>query len=93
MSNDLKDAAMKAVQKKSVNVENSTYSKPERSKLYKDYFDLKTGEPIALEAISKRVKRRFADIDRASTGAMLDLFFIYQNWTGFYSRKIHSVST
>ena len=87
MSNDLKDAAMKAVQKKSVNVENSTYSKPERSKLYKDYFDLKTGEPIAFETITKRVKRRFADIDRASVGAMLDLFFVYQNFNSFYKRE------
>jgi len=87
MSNDLKDAAMKAVQKKSVYVEKIPHTKSDKSKLYKDYFDLKTGEPIALEAISKRVKRRFADIDRASTGAMLDLFFIYQNWTGFYSRE------
>ncbi len=87
MTDGLKDAALKAVQKKSVNVENLPNSTPQKSRLYKDYFDLKTGEPIALDAISKRVQRRFSDIDRASTGAMLDLFFIYQNWTGFYSRE------
>lgn len=61
-------------------------SDPPVSRLYKDYFSLETGEPLALEAISKRVKRRFAEIDKGSTGAMLDLFFIYQNWSGFYSR-------
>ncbi|MDC7246844.1 MAG: hypothetical protein PQJ35_00730 [Sphaerochaetaceae bacterium] len=87
MSNDLKDAAMNAVKKKSVNVEKSAHSKDVKSKLYKDYFSLDTGEPIALEMISNRIRRRFRDIDRASTGAMLDLFFVYQNWTGFYSRE------
>lgn len=85
MSNDLKDAALKAVQKKA-NVEKIPDSKSEKSKLYKDYFSLETGEPIALDTISKRVKRRFADIDRASVGSMLDLFFIHQNWSGFYKR-------
>jgi hypothetical protein len=87
MSKDLKDVALKAVQKKSVNVENPPHSNPQKSKLYKDYFSLETGEPINLELISNRIKRRFRDIDRASTGAMLDLFFVYQNWTGFYSRE------
>ena len=87
MSKDLKDAAMKVVKKKSVNVENPPNTKPEKSKLYKDYFSLETGEPIALEMISNRIRRRFRDIERASTGAMLDLFFVYQNWSGFYSRE------
>lgn len=80
------DVAHNLVKRKKSNVEKSTQSNPPMSSLYKDYFSLETGEPIALTTISKRVKKRFSDIDKASTGAMLDLFFIYQNWTGFYSR-------
>lgn len=86
MAKDLKAAALKAVQKKPGKVEEKDNSSHQKSKLYKDYFSLDMGEPIDLDKISKRVKRRFSDIDRASTGAMLDLFFIYQNWSGFYSR-------
>ena len=42
--------------------------------LHKDYFSLETGEPIPFEQITKRIRKRFADIDKASVGAMLDLF-------------------
>ncbi len=87
MSDNLKDAAMKAVQKKSLNVENSPQTKRERSKLYKDYYDIQSGAPISLDVITKRVKRRLSDIDRSSAGSMLDLFFIYQGWQSLYSRE------
>ena len=87
MSNDLKEAAMNAVQKRTLNMESFPDSKPQQNKLYKDYYDLQTNEPINLESITRRVKKRLAEIDRSSVGSMLDLFFIYQNWTGFYSRE------
>lgn len=80
------DTALNIVKKKS-NVENLPDSNSQKSKMYKDYFSLETGEPIALETISKRVKRRFSDIDRASVGSMLDLFFIHANWKNFYKRE------
>ena len=86
MAKDLKAAALKAVQKKSLNMENVSNKDSEKSKMYKDYFSLEDGKPIAFDSLCKRVKRRLSDIDRASTGAMLDLFFLYQNWNGFYSR-------
>jgi hypothetical protein len=80
------ETALRAVNKKS-NVENLTQSNTQHSKIYKDYFSLETGEPIGLDTISKRVKRRFADIDRASVGSMLDLFFLHANWKTFYKRE------
>ena len=56
------------------------------SPMYKDYFSLETGEPIPFEQLSKRIKKRFAEIDRSSTSSMLDLFFLHQNWGTFYKR-------
>jgi len=56
------------------------------SPMYKDYFSLETGEPIPFDQLSKRIKKRFAEIDRSSTSSMLDLFFLHQNWTTFYKR-------
>ncbi len=56
------------------------------SPIYKDYFSLETGEPIPFEQLSKRIKRRFAEIDKSSTSSMLDLFFLHQNWGTFYKR-------
>jgi len=56
------------------------------SPMYKDYFSLETGEPIPFEQLSKRIRKRFAEIDRSSTSSMLDLFFLHQNWTTFYKR-------
>ena len=78
MAKDFKaDTAIIAVGKKKLNVENSTHSK---GKFYKDYFSLDTGKPIPLDQITKRIKKRFADIDRMSIFAMLDLFFVHENW-------------
>ena len=58
----------------------------EVSPLYRHYFDLKTGEPIPLDRITKRIKKRFHEIDKLSVHAMLDLYFVHQNWTSFYDR-------
>ena len=80
------DTALNIVKKKS-NVENIPDSKPQNNKLYKDYFSLETGDPIALDQITKRIKRRFSEIDRTSKFLCLDLFFVYQNFNGFYSRE------
>jgi hypothetical protein len=75
--------AMKVVKKG----ERTIPSEPiDKGKLYRDYYSLETGEPIPLEQISNRIRKRFNDIEKASVGAMLDLFFVYQQWTGFYSR-------
>ena len=79
MAKDFKtDIALKAVKK--TNMENSTHSKAENT-LYKDYFSLDTGNPIPFDQITKRIKKRFADMDRMSINAMLDLFFVHKNWT------------
>ena len=86
MSNDLKDAALKAVQKKSSKAD-STVVKPQNNKFYKDYYSIDDGTPISLEQITTRIKKRFSDIDRTSKFLCLDLFFVYQNWTNFYSRE------
>lgn len=84
MSNDLKEAALKAVQKRKVPVKESPHEIS--NKLYRDYYSITDNEPIALEVITKRVIKRFLDIEKANVGAMLDLFFVYSNWEGFYSR-------
>lgn len=77
------------------NLAKSSLGKPETptpateqaSPLYRRYFDLATGEPIALESITKRIQKRFSEIDRLSVEAMLDLYFVHQNWTTFYDRQ------
>ena len=86
MSDNLKDAAIKAVQKKSSNIE-TTEIKQHNNKFYKDYYSIEDGQPISLDQITTRIKKRFSDIDRTSKFLCLDLFFVYQNWTGFYSRE------
>lgn len=86
MAKDMKSVALKAVQKKTGKVEENDNSSPQKSKLYKDYFSLDTGQPIALDKISKKVKRRFSDIDRNSALAMMDLWFMHAQWNYFYSR-------
>ncbi len=85
MSDDLKNAALNAVQRKSRPID-APSPPPQKNLLYKDYYDLETHEPIPLETISRRVKKRFADIDRNSAYAMMDLFFMKNQW-GFYSRE------
>src|SRR6056297_953469 len=59
----------------------------EVSPLYRHYFDLKTGDPIPIDRITKRIKKRFHEIDKLSVHAMLDLYFVHQNWTSFYDRQ------
>ena len=55
--------------------------------LNKDYYSLETGEPISFESLTKRLKKRFADIDKATVGAMLDLVFLHANFATFYKRQ------
>jgi hypothetical protein len=86
MSDDLKEAAMKAVQRKAPVKKPEPDSTTQQSKLYKEYYSLETGEPIAFEVISKRIRRRFADIDKSSAMAMMDLWFLHAQWISFYSR-------
>lgn len=57
------------------------------TKLYKDYYDIESGNPIALDKITKRVKRRIVDIEKNSKLLCLDLFFIHQNFKTFYKRE------
>jgi len=65
MSNVLKDAALKAVV--------LSHCKPARNNLFKEYYDLQTEEPISLDALTRRVKKRFADIDKASVNGTSSL--------------------
>ncbi|MCF7939583.1 MAG: hypothetical protein K9L68_13370 [Spirochaetales bacterium] len=78
-----KDIAKTTV-KKSLSLPNE---EKEVSPLYRHYFDLKTGEPIPLDRITKRIKKRFHEIDKLSVNAMLDLYFVHQNWSTFYDRQ------
>lgn len=73
-----------------INKANSTVKTDSAEKhpvLHKDYFSLETGEPIPFDQITKRIRKRFADIDKASVGAMLDLFVLHQQWSNFYKRE------
>lgn len=75
MSKFKTDIGPKIVESKS-----NTVELPVSNKLYKDYYDISSGEILPLEFITKRVVRRFFDIDKTSVLAMLDLFWIKTNW-------------
>jgi len=86
MASDFKpEHAMKLVRKVS-NVEEFPVPNPEPV-LNKDYYSLETKDPIPFDQLTKRIRKRFTDMDRASAGAMLDLFFLHQHWASFYKRN------
>ena len=86
-SNFKPEQALQVVKQKSnVNSENSAHSN-QPSALYKDYFSLESGEPIPFDQLTKRIKKRFSDIDRSSVFSALDLFFLHSNWQAFYKRE------
>lgn len=68
--------------------ETQTANKPvaEHSRFYREFFDFETGKPIAFDRITKRIKKRFQEMDRLSVFTMLDLYFVHQNWNTFYNR-------
>ena len=74
----------KAIVKKSPEIDDNSIQK---SRFYREYYDLETGQPISFEVISNRIKRRFHEMDRLSVLAMLDLYFVHQNWKTFYNRQ------
>ena len=74
----------KAIVKKSPEIDDNSI---QNSRFYREYYDLETGQPISFEVISNRIKRRFLEMDRLSVLAMLDLYFVHQNWKTFYNRQ------
>jgi hypothetical protein len=59
----------------------------QKSAFYREYFDLESGEPIALDRITTRIRKRFSEMDKLSVLVMLDLYFVHQNWSSFYNRE------
>jgi hypothetical protein len=56
-----------------------------QNQIYKNYFV--DGKPIPFGTLTKRIKKQFNAIENTSCQAMLDLFFLHQNFKTFYNRK------
>ena len=57
------------------------------SKLYRQFYDTGSGDPIDFDVITGRIQRRFSEMNKLSVHAMLDLYFVHKNWKSFYNRK------
>jgi hypothetical protein len=67
------------------NTENNALAK--QNQFFKQFY-LEDGQtPIPFDQLHKRVKRRFSEIEKSSSLAMLDLFFMHENFNSFYDRK------
>ncbi len=79
-----KDVALQVVKKRELT--QSEVDETDVNPLYKEYFSIETGMPIDFNQITKRIKRRFSEVNKLSIHIIMDLFFVYNHWTSFYKR-------